>query len=157
VTARQKERQLKEMLEGGADHVPRPYVDKKKFRFRFPPAPRSGKEVIAIEGVSHGYGGTTLFRDVDLLIERGDRIAILGPNGACLTPNPNPDRSRNPNPHPNPNPNPDPNPDPKPDPKPNPNPNPDPNPNPNPDQARARRRCSSSSWAWRRRARARPA
>ena len=85
VTARQKERQLKEIAEGGPDHVSRPFVDKKKFSFRFPPAPRSGKEVIAIEGVTHGYGATTLFRDVDLLIERGDRIAILGPNGAGKT------------------------------------------------------------------------
>jgi ATPase subunit of ABC transporter with duplicated ATPase domains len=85
VTARQKERQLKEIDEGGPEHVPRPFVDKKKFSFRFPPAPRSGKEVIAIEGVSHGYGDTTLFRDVDLLIERGDRIAIIGPNGAGKT------------------------------------------------------------------------
>ena len=70
---------------GGADHVPQarsPHAQ--RFGFRFPRAPRSGKEVIAIEGVSHGYGGTTLFRDVDLLIERGDRIAILGPNGAYL-------------------------------------------------------------------------
>ena len=85
VTARQKERQLKEIAEGGPDHVSRPFVDKKKFNFRFPPAPRSGKEVIAIDGVTHGYGATTLFRDVDLLIERGDRIAILGPNGAGKT------------------------------------------------------------------------
>jgi len=85
VTQRQKERQLKELDQGGADHVARPFVDKKKFSFRFPPAPRSGREVIAIDGVTHGYGATTLFRNVDLLIERGDRIAILGPNGAGKT------------------------------------------------------------------------
>ena len=82
VTVRQKERQLKDMEEGGAEHVPRPFVEKKKFNFRFPPAPRCAQEVIALEGVGHGYGGSTLFSDVDLVIERGDRIAILGPNGA---------------------------------------------------------------------------
>ena len=41
---RQKERQLKEMQPGGAEHVAKPYVDKKKFQFRFPPAPRCAPE-----------------------------------------------------------------------------------------------------------------
>ena len=70
------------MEAGGAEHVPRPFIDKKKFSFRFPPSPRCAPEVIALEGVAHGYGSSTLFSDIDLCIERGDRIAILGPNGA---------------------------------------------------------------------------
>lgn len=81
-TVRSKERQLKEMEEGGADHVPRPYTNKRKFAFRFPPAKRSGQDVIDLENVGHGYGDTTLFKDINLGIERGDRIAILGSNGA---------------------------------------------------------------------------
>ena len=79
---RTKERSLAELEEGGAKHVPRPFVDKKKFSFRFPPSPRCSQEVIELEGLAHGYGGSTLFKDIDLCIERGDRIAILGPNGA---------------------------------------------------------------------------
>lgn len=79
---RSRERQLKAMLEGGEDHVPRPYTESKRFSFRFPPAPRCSKEVIEFEEVGHGYGDSTLFSGVDLCIERGDRIAILGANGA---------------------------------------------------------------------------
>lgn len=79
---RNKERDLATMQEGGADYTPKPFVDKKKFSFRFPPSPRLSQEVIALEGVAHGYGDSTLFSDIDLCIERGDRIAILGPNGA---------------------------------------------------------------------------
>ena len=33
-------------------------------------------------GVDVGYDGTTLLRGVNLVIERGDRWAIVGPNGA---------------------------------------------------------------------------
>ncbi|MCC3422002.1 MAG: ABC-F family ATP-binding cassette domain-containing protein, partial [Microcoleus sp. PH2017_07_MST_O_A] len=50
--------------------------------FRFPPAPRSGREVAIIENLVHTYGEKILFLGADLLIERGDRIAFLGPNGA---------------------------------------------------------------------------
>jgi len=81
-SVRQKERQLKELEPGGALHSPRPFVDKKKFQFRFPPCPRCAPEVIELEGIKHGYGDSTLFSDVELCIERGDRIAILGANGA---------------------------------------------------------------------------
>jgi len=79
---RNKEKDLAMMQEGGKEHVAKPYIDKKKFQFRFPPCPRCSPEVIALEDVAHGYGSSTLFSDIDLCIERGDRIAILGPNGA---------------------------------------------------------------------------
>jgi len=79
---RNKERELAALSPGGADHVPKPFVDRKKFSFRFPPSPRCSQEVITLEEVAHGYGDSTLFSDIDLCIERGDRIAILGPNGA---------------------------------------------------------------------------
>jgi ATPase subunit of ABC transporter with duplicated ATPase domains len=82
VTVRAKERALKDMEPGGPKHVPRPFTAKARFAFRFPPAPRCSKEVIELEGVSHGYNGGTLFKDIELCIERGDRIAIIGPNGA---------------------------------------------------------------------------
>jgi len=78
----QKERQLKELLEGGSEHIRKPYTQGAKFRFRFPPAPRCSPEVLELAEVSHGYGKSTLFKDIDLVIDRGDRLAILGPNGA---------------------------------------------------------------------------
>ena len=51
-------------------------------RFRFPPAPRSGRLVAEIRDLSHSYGDQILFLDANLEIERGDRIAFVGPNGA---------------------------------------------------------------------------
>jgi ATP-binding cassette subfamily F protein 3 len=58
---------------------------KKTIRFSFPPAPRSGRDVLTLQGVGKGFGGMTLYRDLDLRVLRGDRVAIIGPNGAGKT------------------------------------------------------------------------
>ncbi|MFM8606136.1 MAG: ABC-F family ATP-binding cassette domain-containing protein [Cyanobium sp.] len=50
--------------------------------FRFPPAPRSGRQVAVIEDLTHSYGDRILFLGANLEVERGDRIAFVGPNGA---------------------------------------------------------------------------
>lgn len=39
------------------------------------------------EGLRHGYGAgpsQTLFQNVDLQVQRGDRIGFIGPNGAGI-------------------------------------------------------------------------
>ena len=52
-----------------------------RVRFRFAEAPRSGDIVLETRGLGAERGGATLFSDIDLLIRRGDRVAIVGPNG----------------------------------------------------------------------------
>ena len=48
-------------------------------------AAQSGKRVAEAKDVSFGYGDELLIRDFSILIERGDRIGILGPNGVGKT------------------------------------------------------------------------
>jgi ATP-binding cassette, subfamily F, member 3 len=50
-------------------------------RFRFPPAPRSGKVAVEAIGASKAYGPKTIFKNVDFIIEREERIAFVGKNG----------------------------------------------------------------------------
>ena len=50
--------------------------------FRFPDAPRSGREVMRIEGLTKSYGPVTVYRGLDAQVLRGERIAVIGPNGA---------------------------------------------------------------------------
>ena len=57
----------------------------RKIRFSFPPVPRSGREAVSIKGVSKGFGEKTLYRDLNLSVLRGERIAIIGPNGCGKT------------------------------------------------------------------------
>ena len=54
-------------------------------RFRFPEAPRSGREVVRLDRVSKGYGGRSVYRDLSAQVLRGDRIAVIGLNGAGKT------------------------------------------------------------------------
>src|SRR3954451_15065808 len=54
-------------------------------RFRFPEAPRSGREVARLENISKSYGARSIYRDLSGQILRGDRIAVIGLNGAGKT------------------------------------------------------------------------
>jgi branched-chain amino acid transport system ATP-binding protein len=41
--------------------------------------------VLFLEGITAGYGSTTVLRDVDLVVPSGSVVALLGPNGAGKT------------------------------------------------------------------------
>jgi ABC transport system ATP-binding/permease protein len=41
----------------------------------------SGRKVIEVRNVTHGYGGRTLLKDFSLRVMRGDRLGIIGNNG----------------------------------------------------------------------------
>jgi ATP-binding cassette, subfamily F, member 3 len=75
--AKSREKQLDKI-----ERIEAPEDGLRSLQFRFPPAPRSGREVVMIRDLTHTYGDKILFLEANLLIERGDRIAILGPNGA---------------------------------------------------------------------------
>ena len=49
------------------------------------PAGSSGAEVLQLKGISKAFGSRTLFSDVYLRVEGGERIAFLGENGAGKT------------------------------------------------------------------------
>mmetsp|Transcript_28500 Transcript_28500/g.47893 ORF Transcript_28500/g.47893 Transcript_28500/m.47893 type:complete len:908 (-) Transcript_28500:261-2984(-) len=73
-----------EKLRNSEDWVEPPPRDR-KFRFRFPEPPRCGEKVLEAEGLAHGYGEgkyKVLFKDVDLYVDRGNRIGFIGPNGS---------------------------------------------------------------------------
>jgi ATP-binding cassette subfamily F protein uup len=48
-------------------------------------APVSGRKVIEAEGISKSYDGQVIFRPFSLRIMRGDRVALVGPNGVGKT------------------------------------------------------------------------
>lgn len=55
--------------------------DTSALRLKFPPSPRSGTYPVIIENVAKTYGDHTVFRNANLMIERGDKIAFVGKNG----------------------------------------------------------------------------
>jgi ATPase subunit of ABC transporter with duplicated ATPase domains len=50
-------------------------------RFKFSPRRPSGKEVLKVEDISKSYDGEIVLKDVSLTLSRGDRVAVIGPNG----------------------------------------------------------------------------
>ena len=52
---------------------------------RFPPAPRSGDLVVEATGLKKAFGRQPVFRNVDLVIERGEKVAFVGRNGEGKT------------------------------------------------------------------------
>jgi ATP-binding cassette, subfamily F, member 3 len=71
----------REKLLDKVERIAAPLSTMRTLNFRFPPAPRSGREIVEVKNLEHVYGDKILFLGTDLFIERGDRIAFLGPNG----------------------------------------------------------------------------
>ena len=55
--------------------------ERKRVRFNFPACAKSGRMVLDLKDVSKAYGTRRVFDRISLHIERGDRIALIGPNG----------------------------------------------------------------------------
>ena len=60
-------------------------ADNANIKFRFPPAPRSGKVIFEAKGLAKSFGDLNVFNDVDLIMARQDKIALVGKNGAGKT------------------------------------------------------------------------
>ncbi|TWE12703.1 ABC-F family ATP-binding cassette domain-containing protein [Rudaeicoccus suwonensis] len=54
-------------------------------KLRFPTPAACGKTPLTAEGLSRSYGSLEIFTDVDLAIDRGSRVVVLGLNGAGKT------------------------------------------------------------------------
>jgi ATPase subunit of ABC transporter with duplicated ATPase domains len=50
-------------------------------RFRFEQRRPSGRQVVALDGITKSYGDKSVLDGIDLTIQRGERVAIIGPNG----------------------------------------------------------------------------
>jgi ATP-binding cassette subfamily F protein 3 len=78
-----QKRRLERMLES-EELVEKPGLSW-KMKLDFADTPRSGQDVLNIEGLSAGYGPRTVLHAVDLQLSYGQRAALIGPNGAGKT------------------------------------------------------------------------
>ncbi len=67
------------------DRVEKPRTPRKPFKFNFPQPQRSNQKVIDLVKVGQSYGAKRIYQNLDLTIERGDRIVLVGPNGSGKT------------------------------------------------------------------------
>jgi len=59
--------------------------DRLSMHLRFPVAKRSGKIVMEIDQLSKSYGDNEVLKDIDLVIQRGEKLAFVGRNGEGKT------------------------------------------------------------------------
>ncbi len=79
--ARQAQSKLR-MIEKKADAIQDIPTSSRRYpTFRFEQRRDSGKEVLTVKGVKKAFADNEVLHGVDLLVKRGDRLAIMGPNG----------------------------------------------------------------------------
>ncbi len=77
--ARQAQSKLKQMDRIVVERLPR--TSRRYPNFRFKQIRPSGKEALRVEGICKAFGDNRVLDDVSLNVRRGDRLAIIGPNG----------------------------------------------------------------------------
>jgi ATP-binding cassette subfamily F protein 3 len=77
--AKQVQSRIKELEKIERIEIP---PDEKTIHFSFPQPKPSGRIVAEFKKVSKAYGDHVVFSDGDLIIERGDRLSLVGVNGA---------------------------------------------------------------------------
>ncbi|MGV1012519.1 MAG: ABC-F family ATP-binding cassette domain-containing protein [Flavobacterium sp.] len=56
-------------------------VDTSALKLKFPPAIRSGNYPVIVKDLEKSYGDHLIFKDANIVIERGDKVAFVGKNG----------------------------------------------------------------------------
>lgn len=56
-------------------------VDTSALKLKFPPAARSGQYPVVVKDLSKSYGDHVVFKDANIVIERGQKVAFVGKNG----------------------------------------------------------------------------
>lgn len=82
-SARQAQSRLKALEK--LERIELPDSDTATIHFSFPEPLRSGKCVLQLCGAKKSFGDLTLYEGLDLTIERGEHIALVGENGAGKT------------------------------------------------------------------------
>ena len=77
--AKQVQSRIKELEKIERIEIP---PEEKTIHFSFPQPKPSGRIVAELDGVGKSYGAKEVFREVSLVIERAERIALVGVNGA---------------------------------------------------------------------------
>ncbi|KAK8930631.1 ABC transporter F family member 5 [Platanthera zijinensis] len=76
--ASSEEKKLERLQEDGLIEKP---FQRKQLKIRFPERGRSGRTVLTIKNLQFGFGDEMLFKKANLIVEKGEKLAIIGPNG----------------------------------------------------------------------------
>ncbi|MDD3875012.1 MAG: ABC-F family ATP-binding cassette domain-containing protein [Bacteroidales bacterium] len=60
-------------------------IDNSSIYVKFPPAPQSGKVVVEVQKLSKRYDTKSVLKNIEFIIDKGDKIAFVGKNGEGKT------------------------------------------------------------------------
>jgi ATP-binding cassette subfamily F protein 3 len=63
------------------ERVERPVLERRRMALALRSGTRGGQRVVALEGVDASYGEDPVLLDLDLVVTRGERVCVVGPNG----------------------------------------------------------------------------
>ena len=75
----------REKLLDKIERLDKPADDPNTMRLRLTPRINSGHDVLSVEGLTMGFSGQNLFSDLSFEIKKGDKTALIGPNGVGKT------------------------------------------------------------------------
>lgn len=81
ITIAHKQKSIDRLLDG----LEEPEKELESLNFKFTADAVSGNEVISAQGIGKGFDGKELFKSVDFLIKRNERVFLLGDNGCGKT------------------------------------------------------------------------
>ena len=79
--ARQAQSKLRLIEKREEEMVELPRSSRRYPAFRFEQRRDSGRDVLSLKGVKKAFGDNEVLHGVNLLVQKGDRLAIMGPNG----------------------------------------------------------------------------
>jgi ATP-binding cassette subfamily F protein 3 len=80
-----KQARVKQMQIDKMEKVERPVLERRKMALSLRSGSRGGQRVLALEGVDVAFGEVPVLLDVDLVVTRGERVGVVGANGAGKT------------------------------------------------------------------------
>jgi ATP-binding cassette subfamily F protein 3 len=80
-----RQARVKQMQIDKMEKVERPVFERRKMALALRSGSRGGQRVLALEGVDLAFGDEPVLLDVDLVVGRGERIGVVGANGAGKT------------------------------------------------------------------------
>jgi ATP-binding cassette subfamily F protein 3 len=80
-----KQARVKQMQIDRMEKVDRPVFERRRMALALRSGSRGGQRVLALDGVDAGYGDEPVLLDVGLVVTRGERVGVVGPNGGGKT------------------------------------------------------------------------
>ncbi|MGI6107728.1 MAG: ABC-F family ATP-binding cassette domain-containing protein [Lachnospiraceae bacterium] len=77
--------QSREKMLSRVERITKPIELDDTMQIHLEPAVQSGNDVLIAEGLTKSYGAQNLFSDVNILIRRGEKVAVIGDNGTGKT------------------------------------------------------------------------